>query len=67
MLEAVRTVQPALDDFYAALTGEQKARLASLETTNDGGASDRDRQGRARQRRGGSQPFRVRLPLPGLF
>jgi hypothetical protein len=67
MLEAVRTVQPALDDFYAALTDEQKARLASLETTSDGGAADRDRQGRARQRRGGSQPFRVRLPLPGLF
>jgi hypothetical protein len=64
MLEAVRTVQPALDDFYAALTDEQKARLASLETGNDGGAADHDRQGHARQRRGGS---RIRLPLPRLF
>jgi len=31
MLEAVRTVQPALDDFYAALTDEQKARLNAIE------------------------------------
>jgi hypothetical protein len=31
MLEAVRTVQPALDDFYGALTDEQKARLNALD------------------------------------
>jgi LTXXQ motif family protein len=31
LLEAVRTVQPALDDFYAALSDEQKARLNALE------------------------------------
>jgi hypothetical protein len=31
MLEAVRTVEPALDDFYAALTDEQKARLNAIE------------------------------------
>ena len=31
MLEAVRTVQPALDDFYGALTDEQKARLNAIE------------------------------------
>ena len=28
MLEAVKTVRPAFDSFYAALTDEQKARLA---------------------------------------
>jgi hypothetical protein len=32
MLEAVRTVKPALDDFYASLTDEQKARLNMLDT-----------------------------------
>jgi hypothetical protein len=32
MLEAVRTVKPALDDFYASLTDEQKARLNALNT-----------------------------------
>jgi hypothetical protein len=32
MLEAVRTVRPALDDFYASLTDEQKARLNVLDT-----------------------------------
>jgi hypothetical protein len=32
MLEAVRTVKPALDDFYASLTDEQKARLNVLDT-----------------------------------
>jgi len=31
MLEAVRTVEPALDDFYAALNDEQKARLNAIE------------------------------------
>jgi LTXXQ motif family protein len=31
MLEAVRTVEPALDDFYGALTDEQKARMNSFE------------------------------------
>jgi hypothetical protein len=31
MLEAVRTVKPALDDFYASLTDEQKARLNVLD------------------------------------
>jgi hypothetical protein len=32
MLEAVRAVKPALDDFYASLTDEQKARLNVLDT-----------------------------------
>ncbi len=32
MLQAVRTVRPALDAFYAALTDEQKARLNSVES-----------------------------------
>jgi hypothetical protein len=31
MLEAVRTVEPALDDFYGALTDEQKARMNTME------------------------------------
>jgi LTXXQ motif family protein len=47
MLEAVRTVEPALDDFYATLSDEQKARLAPIELSGDttGPSTDRDRQG----------------------
>ena len=61
MLEAVRTVQPALDDFYAALTDEQKARLAAIEASGDttGPPTDRDRQGRLHHRR----RFRLHLPF----
>jgi hypothetical protein len=33
LLEAVRTVEPALYDFYAALSDEQKARLNTIETS----------------------------------
>jgi hypothetical protein len=65
MLEAVRTVQPALDDFYAILTDEQKARLAALEPSDNTASSptDRDRRGRVRQRRGGGRSFLFRLPF----
>ena len=65
MLEAVRTVQPALDDFYAALTDEQKARLAAIEPSGDVASSstDRDRRGRVQQRRARGRHFRFRLPL----
>jgi LTXXQ motif family protein len=64
MLEAVRTVQPALDDFYAALTDEQKARLAAIEPSGDAASSptDRDRPG-SHQRRARGRHFRFRLPL----
>jgi hypothetical protein len=66
MLEAVRTVQPALDDFYATLTDEQKARLAAIEPAGDTADSStyRDRRGRLHQRRAGGRHFRFRLPLP---
>jgi LTXXQ motif family protein len=30
MLQAARTVQPALQDFYASLSNEQKARFNTL-------------------------------------
>ena len=62
MLEAVRTVQPALDDFYATLTDEQKARLAAIARSGDTGDSStyRDRRG---QRRARGRHFRFRLPL----
>jgi hypothetical protein len=65
MLEAVRTVQPALDDFYAALTNEQKARLAAIEPSDDAASSstDRDRRGGLHQRRARGRHFRFRLPL----
>jgi hypothetical protein len=61
MLEAVRTVQPALDDFYATLSDEQKARLAAIEPSGDtaGASTDGDRQRRLRHRR----RFRFRLPF----
>jgi len=39
MLEAVRTVKPALDDFYSSLTDEQKARLNTLAPANNGARS----------------------------
>lgn len=61
MLEAVRTVQPALDDFYATLTDEQKARLAAIEPSGDTADSSSDRRGRSHQRRG--RHFRLRLPF----
>jgi hypothetical protein len=69
MLEAVRTVQPALDDFYAALTDEQKARLTAIEPSDDtpGSPTYRDRRGRVRQHNGGRRHFRFRLPLPIPF
>jgi LTXXQ motif family protein len=59
MLEAVRTVQPALDDFYAALSDEQKARLAAIEPSAGAGEPSTDRRGRSRHRR----HFRFRLPF----
>jgi hypothetical protein len=47
MLEAVRTVKPALDDFYSALSDEQKARLNALEPVDAADRGDRaDRRGR---------------------
>jgi hypothetical protein len=63
MLEAVRTIEPALDDFYATLTDEQKARLAATAPSGDAGDSStyRDRRG---QRRGRGRHLRFRLPLP---
>jgi hypothetical protein len=59
MLEAVRTVQPALDDFYATLSDEQKARLAAIEPSTGAGEPSTDRRGRLRHRR----LFRFRLPF----
>jgi hypothetical protein len=67
MLEAVRTVQPALDDFYAVLTDEQKARLAALEPSGNTADSSTYRDRRGHQRRGGGRHFRFRLPLPISF
>jgi hypothetical protein len=61
----VRTVQPALDDFYAALTDEQKARFAAIEPSGDAasGSTDRDRRGGLHQRRARGRHFRFRLPF----
>jgi LTXXQ motif family protein len=61
MLEAVRTLQPALDDFYATLSDEQKARLAAIEPATGAGELPTDRRARAHHRRG--RLFRFRLPL----
>jgi len=33
MLQAARHVQPALDEFYATLSSEQKARFNTLQQT----------------------------------
>jgi hypothetical protein len=61
MLEAVRTVQPALDDFYATLSDEQKARLTAIEPSGDtaGPSTDGDGQRRLHHRR----RLRIRLPF----
>lgn len=61
MLEAVRTVRPALDDFYATLSDEQKARLAAIAPSADTASpsTDRNHQGRLHQRR----RFRFHLPF----
>ena len=37
MLEAVRTVRPALDDLFGSLTDEQKARLSTIAPAKNGG------------------------------
>jgi hypothetical protein len=63
MLEAVRTVQPALDDFYAALTDEQKAHLAAIEPSGDIADSSTNQDRRSRHRRAGHRRFPFRLPL----
>jgi Spy/CpxP family protein refolding chaperone len=67
MLEAVRTVEPALDDFYGVLTDEQKARLNAIEPTDNTPNEEtyRDRRGRVHHHRGGH--FRFRLPIPFPF
>jgi hypothetical protein len=36
MLEAAKTLQPALDDFYASLSNEQKARFNTMTARSDG-------------------------------
>jgi len=41
MLEAVRTVKPALDEFYGTLSDEQKARLNALEPLTVANRGDR--------------------------
>jgi len=70
MLEAVRTVEPALDDFYAALTDAQKAHLTSAVGPSDDTTATptyRDRRGRVHHRHSASRHFRFRLPLPLPF
>jgi len=66
MLEAVRTLQPALDDFFATLTDDQKARLAMIAASGNTADSSiyRDRR---RQRRARGRHFRLRLPLLSSF
>jgi len=75
MLEAVQTVGPALDDFYAALTDEQRAHLTAIGAPEDTTPTPtyRDHQGRVHhqvklgQRHAGGRHFRFRLPLPLPF
>ncbi len=60
MLEAVRTVRPALDDFYATLSDEQKARLNIVDRTNDERANDAEPVRHRHFRR----HWRFHLPFP---
>ena len=61
MLQAVRTVRPALDKFYASLSDEQKERFNALDQ-GSAGAATRDQSGGFAQLCGGQKSSVVNLP-----
>src|SRR5262249_34849534 len=61
MLQAVRTVRPALDRFYASLNDEQKERFNARDQ-GGAGATAQDQSGAFAQLCGGS-PSAVNLPM----
>ncbi len=63
MLEAVRTVRPALDDFYATLNDEQKARLNVVTPVNDTVSESEPAMG-GNHRHHVHRHWRFRLPFP---
>ena len=62
MLDAVRTVRPALDAYYGSLTDEQKARLTLAQRMGRGGGMDGGgwRERMHRWRDDGGRPRRMR-------
>lgn len=57
MLDAIRTLRPAMDAYYGGLTDEQKARLTLAQ--RGFGAERWHRRGHDRDRRGGSGPINL--------
>ncbi len=69
MLEAVRTVKPALDEFYGTLSDEQKARLNNMEVADasepaDSGGGGHERHGGRRHHGHRHWLFRIPIPIP---
>jgi LTXXQ motif family protein len=76
MLEAVREVKPALDDFYGSLTDEQKAHLNAIEPASNARAQANTGEGVRQVNEGEHEPVRrhhghrlwpFRLPFPIPF
>src|SRR5262249_47770059 len=62
MLQAVQTVRPALDKFYASLSDEQKERFNALDQGGASGAGQNQAGGLA-QVCGGQKPSVIDLPI----
>jgi len=63
MLDAVRTVRPALEKFYASLTDEQKERFNSLDQQAFTAASGQQQQAQLGQACGNRRGSLVNLPI----
>ena len=63
MLEAVQTVRPALDKFYASLSDEQKERFNALDQGSGSGASAAQSQSGFAQFCGGQKSSVINLPV----
>jgi LTXXQ motif family protein len=64
MLEAVRTVKPALEAFYVTLTDEQKARLNALDPVTVADRPERAEAPRHVAYHRHHWGFRLRIPFP---
>ena len=67
MLEAVRMVKPALDDFYGSFTDDQKAHLSVMAPANKGVRADDNPIRPAHQRTVRQHYSRYGWSFPWLF